>query len=160
MVSKSVVWPRGRTFVAFVNMVADQRKAILEGTMLAIDPSSKSLGWALYKSAELVDSGTIVLTDKAVNRRLQALYDKLNVMDTPDLLVMEKIQGNTSHDYLKYSVGVGMAAIRTDRCILVPISAWKKVVAEVPNYIKTDENDAILIGYTAIRAAEECCGGS
>ena len=123
--------------------------------MLAIDPSSKSMGWALYVASELQNSGVIEVKSPDVNKRLQEAYDCLQTLEIPDVLVIEEIRGAQSHDYLKYSVGVSMAAIRTPVAIAVPIVAWKAVCKTLPEYYKNDENDAKVIGYTTILRARD-----
>lgn len=95
------------------------------------------------------------MSGKDINFRLQELYDQLCGFECPDVVTIEEIKGSHAHDYLKYAIGVSMAAVRTPVVITVPINVWKKVAKLVEGYHKTDENDAIVMGQATVLRAQE-----
>lgn len=139
----------------------------MTGSILAIDPSSGSVssqpGYALYKDMKLVEAGHIRVTPKnSIHKRLWELRDSLmNDFETPDLLVTEHIgsslwgSNNQGALALQYSVGVIMSVFD---CPLVKVSplTWRKYIPD--GYIKTDANDAIMLGYTAMLEAAQMRG--
>lgn len=133
---------------------------ILSGNMLAIDPASKSVGWAYYQEGELADSGTIEVPGKLpVQERLHELYRVVynglkDIM--PDVLVIERIRASNAHINLLWAVGTIIAACPAKVVIECNVSTWKKFC---PNdYEKTDENDAIMIGHAAVECTREATG--
>lgn len=140
------------------------RKAILEGTVLAMDPSSGSFnqkkkeqsypGYALFREGELVESGVVDLNGQELNiwERLRELYDCLeNDFDVPDVLIIERIRGRVAHQYLKWSVGIIGTAVRAPVVIEMPVSTWRSFAGK--DHEKSDENDAIAIGTAAVKLA-------
>lgn len=143
---------------------------ILEGRILAVDPSSgssKSLpGYAIYEKGKLIDSGVIsVDTGKVLNVKLRMIADSLrNEFPVPDVLVIENLppfMGNAGDGpgfgfnksilNLHRSVGAIMSAVPCEPIVEVAPVSWRKNVPD--NYVKSDENDAILMGYTVVRLA-------
>jgi hypothetical protein len=133
----------------------------LSGKVLAIDPASgynSMPGYALFDNGELKDWGVIdIKYDKDVYRRLHQLLVALqSQFQCPDLLVVEgmmpAISGfmNKSATSLQRAVGVTIAAFP---CPVVEVSPmyWHKRCP--PNYVKSDDHDAYMLGYSAIEAA-------
>lgn len=141
------------------------RQLILNGTVLAVDPSSGSYtktngqsypGYALFKAGKLVDSGIIEMDGKDTDiwERLRELYDCLHKeFPKPDVLVVEQIRGGFAHQYLKWSVAVIATAVRAPVVIEMNVKIWKSYVDT--SYLKTDEQDAIWIGKALLRIASE-----
>lgn len=150
-----VKWPKGKTIDAVRRDVALHRETILKGTLLAVDPGSKFAGYAVYKAGVLVESGVIRMGIKEnIQQRLQKLYEELHVLvAAPDIFATEKIRGSMSHEFLKWAVGVSVAAVRAPVLIEVPIAVWQAIKDE--GYEKTDERDAQLIGKSLIWLAKE-----
>ena len=120
---------------------------ILEGTLLAIDPGSNSLGYAIYRASELDISGEI----KGVGQnyeRLHQIADQLVELETPDVLAIELINTNK---VLIWSVGTTIASIQAPHLIEVPIPLWHTLRED--DYVKTDALDAELIGQVVINRA-------
>ena len=130
---------------------------ILTGTVLAIDPASKSVGYALYHKGELVKNGTLEAPGRNVTRRLAWLYDQLSAYQGKiDLLAIEEIRGRMAHTHLIWAVGLIVAAIRPDEMVEVPITMWKALCP--PNYIKSDANDAAKMGEVIMNIARSSNG--
>jgi hypothetical protein len=131
----------------------------LTGTMLAIDPSSGSResqpGFALFNKGILVDAGTIEVTaGDDIHRRLFELRRSLmEDFTVPDVLITELIPPfmntgfNRSILNLHYSVGVVLSVFYCPT-IRIPPTVWRKHIDDA--YIKSDRNDAIMLGYTVI----------
>jgi hypothetical protein len=143
--------------------------AILNGSILSIDPSSGSKnsqpGYAIYRAGQLVDSGFIaVKAGEALHKRLFYLGNCLREQfEKPDVVVTENIppffpkEGesrffNMSIVSLQRAVGVVQAAFDVPVIEVAPIT-WRKNIPD--NYRKTDEADAIMLGLTVIKSA---CG--
>lgn len=124
----------------------------LIGNMLAIDPGSRVMGWAIYVGGMLRLSGTVDMPQgSSISARLCSLREQLNKYFGGykfDVLVMELIPRGTSHIYLHWACGVIVSAVDTRVILQCPISSWKAVTSE--SYHKTDENDAIMLGATAV----------
>lgn len=120
-----------------------------ECDLLAIDPGTTSIGWALYFNGKLENSGRVDLT-RACKRpdlldRLETLMDSLSGFDKPTVLAVENIgKGYTTHKSLLWAVGVIVVRLHPIWLLEVSPATWKKYRDK--NYVKSDENDAILIG--------------
>jgi len=156
-----VKWPKGD---AFYKSVEAHAAKIVTGTMLTVDPSSGSAnsmpGWALFRGGKLVKSGTIKIPlTLNINGRLGYLYDQLVKLRADighiDVLSIELISKNMSHEYLFYAIGVFMAALQADVEIKCPIHCWKAVAKHYPEYEKGDESDAVMFGQTLLARARE-----
>jgi hypothetical protein len=148
--------------------VLEHLEQVLGGRLLAIDPSSGSAqslpGYAIYEKGELIDSGVIdVPTTQAINCKLYQISRCLREeFQAPDVLVIESIAPyfssakggfrNRSVMNLHRGVGAIMAGVNCERLIEVAPASWRQKIPE--DYEKTDENDAIMMGYTVI--AEAC----
>ena len=138
-------------------------KQLREGMVLSIDPSSGSKGsmpgYAIFKAGELIESGTIQLpVGKPLCVRLQTLCQTLQEeFEVPDVLITEAIyfsRNNKAGVSLQRSIGVVLAAFPVNgRVIEVSPNTWRKLRPET--YEKTDENDAIMMGYTALLEVDE-----
>lgn len=136
---------------------------ILGGNVLAIDPSSGSRnsmpGYAVFQEGVLIDSGYIeVARDREFNRKLFLISKTLREeFPTPDVLVVEFIP-----PFMKGS-GFSKSIVSLQRAIGAIIGSIDRPLVEVPpitwhkhapiNYQKTDEKDAIMLGYTAVLTA-------
>ncbi len=151
---KKTNWGGGKQTPGIIRSIEAIASVINTGTLLAIDPASKSLGYALYEAGELTSKGKLVSKKRQVNERLHDLHKQLkNKFKSIDILAVEKIRGSMAHDYLKWSIGVAIVSINSDFMIEVPIQFWKKLRED--DYTKDDDNDAELIGAVLVRIAEE-----
>ncbi len=149
--------------------IAQCYREILEGTMLAIDPSTGSKssrpGFALYKAGELVESGEIAVDLKA--NRSKRLYEIAETVrsefPTPDVLVVEYIppvtyrgsdvkMNGVSLMALQKAIGAIIGANPVEHLLEIPASAWRKY--RPTQYVKTDEWDAICLGICAVETAK------
>jgi Holliday junction resolvasome RuvABC endonuclease subunit len=138
----------------FKKQVQENLDTILNGTILAIDPASVRLGYAVAKKGEVVDQGVIELDSKApINQRLQDIVYTLQNDKEYDILAVEMIRGKMAHVFLKFSVGAVMGGAKAPVCIEVPINVWKAVAGK--DHKKSDTNDAIAMAETLIALAEE-----
>jgi len=147
-------WPGGPSNLRWrkqIGMVAD---LILHGKMMSVDPASNLAGFARFEAGQKIDSGSITLKGGAIQFRLRELCDRLSAYPTPDVLVIEELQG-VIHNHLRWSVAAAMLGARAPDVIFCPIPVWKAVSLVTPGYRKTDENDATCIGQAAILTARE-----
>lgn len=141
---------------------------LVSGVVISIDPSVGSgprgsmPGFAVYKESFFFDSGLITLPVKEdLPYRLQALGSFLSLLYQqyqPDVLIYEDIpaqshgRGAAGHASLLKAVGAILAIPGPDAFVgIMPIS-WKKIAR--PTYVKSDENDAIEIGWVCIQEAK------
>jgi hypothetical protein len=142
--------------------------ALTEGHVLAIDPSSGSRdsmpGYAVFIAGQLVDSGLIeVARGRELNRKLFIIGETLRTQfEVPDVLVVEHIPpfmrgSGFSKSIVALQRAIGMIIGSIDRPLLeVPPITWHKLAPE--GYQKSDEKDAIMIGYAAIWTAHRMVG--
>ena len=129
-------------------LIGQNLDGILDGTMLAIDPGSNSMGYAIFREGEFEISGE--LKGKGVaQKRLHEIADQLVELETPDVLAIELIRKNHT---LIWSIGTTIASVRTQNLIEVPILLWHQLRDE--HYEKTDALDAQLIGQCVINRAK------
>lgn len=143
-------------------------QAILEGNILAVDPSTGSQssmpGYAWFEKGELKESG-IFQIDTGMNRS-KRLYEISRTIreefPTPDGLLVEYIppvrygrggMNTIALMALQKAVGAIIASHPYEVFIEVPTSAWLK--HKPSNYKKTDEWDAICIGLCVVNTALE-----
>jgi hypothetical protein len=151
-------WPQGKALAGMKKQLSGNHELVLTGRMLAIDPASGGSsmpGWAIYEAGQFIAGGVIELRSRdPINKRLQLLMKRLQLdFSDLDVLALEKIRGRSSHDYLKWSVGVTVASCPATVFVEVPTSMWRAIRPE--NYIKTDAADAALIGRIVVLIAEE-----
>lgn len=133
------------------------RNKILDGYVLAVDPASVSLGYALYNKGVLVKSGNLQTPAKgSIGDRLASLTKQL-ATETEQfditVLAIEFLRTGVGHHFLVWSVGAIVSAIPCDHVVEVHTQSWKKLVTS--SYKKSDENDAIAIGAFAVAIAKE-----
>ena len=145
---------------------------VISGTVLAIDPSSGSTnsqpGYAIYQAGRLVDSGLVrIHSGDHISNRLHRLATTLRTeFIKPDILVTENIP-----PFMGEGPGASFATrnvISLHQSIGVIMSIWDVPVVQVSprtwrskipdNYLKSDENDAIMLGWTAINRGRELVG--
>lgn len=130
------------------------KKAILHGSLLAIDPGSRSLGWARFEAGQLLISGAYEApTSMPAHKRLVKIADQLSQWTCPNILAIERMfKFNPS---LVWSVGMSIVVTRPQDLIEVNVRAWKKFAEEDDGYEKSDEWDAIMIGRCVIETARQ-----
>lgn len=157
---RPIQWPA--KYFKFYAQIRAASNLLLNGTVLAIDPSSggsSQPGWALFKAGQLVGQGEIQLPSKrTINDRLQVLYDEVyKLTDTrPDMLILECVsKGTMAHPFLVWSIGTVIAAARAHAMTECPINVWKAVAKAMHEYEKTNASDAVLIGQSLILLAQK-----
>lgn len=153
----NIKWPGGKSSSDFRAQVRRFAKQIVGGEIVAIDPGTHFCGWCKFEQGVMVDSGTINMKPNApIQGRLPQLYDGLSPLSgTITMVAIEKIVAPTVHYYLRWSIGVAIASLRSYYLIEVPIPVWKAVAAATPDYKKTDEWDAKMIGLSVLLTARE-----
>lgn len=145
------------------------RDALLRESLLVIDPScgseSSQPGWAVYCSGKLGESGVLSIDpNEPLWWRLQALHDQLKDLveeHQPSILIYEEIsprawggRAASGHASLLKAVGVTLGSTHgVETCIGIRPSTWKKLVR--PTYRKSDEADAIEMGWVMLQLAAE-----
>lgn len=141
---------------------------ILEGRILAFDPSSSSAssspGYSLWEKGILLESGTLELPHGIpLHERLYNLReDIVKEFETPDLLMVERIAPMFAGSAGKFagqpasvialhrSIGVIMSSFKTKILEISPVQ-WRRNVED--DYPKSDSNDATMIGFCAVKEA-------
>lgn len=141
-------------------------KEILDGIMLSIDPSigstSSMPAWAAYQAGILLRSGVILIDcTMSTPLRLQALNYAIRQLIKnwdPDVLVYENITdipfkgyAARGHASLHKALGAILSISGPEKYVGILPGSWKKMVR--PEYVKSDENDAIELGWVAIQEA-------
>jgi len=142
---------------------------LLHGTVLAIDPSSGSAnsqpGYAIFEGGRFVDCGVINLPRGSdLNVRLYQLGKTLREsFTTPNVLVTEKISPIANGSFnarsmasLQKAIGVTISSFNCPLVEVSPIS-WRKNIP-LDGYVKRDDHDAVLMGFTAILVAHRMNG--
>lgn len=132
----------------------------MTGTVLAIDPSSGSVGsqpgFALFREGRLVEAGTIRVTpgDDIHARLFELRRSLMEDFTTPDVLVTENIPPfmgggfNRAILNLHYSVGVILSVFLAKTIRVTPIT-WQKNISK-DSYCKSDTHDSIMMGLKVI----------
>lgn len=117
-------------------------------------------GYAVFVGGVLVDSGIIAVpTGRPLNVRLKYIADTLREKFlSPDVLVLEEIPPfrNKAAIVLFQAMGAVMAGVETREMLLVSPLTWHALADEKfgPGiYTKTDEKDAVMLGWAAFAAA-------
>jgi len=138
------------------DQIKGHKKEILEGTMLAIDPSSSSArsdpAWALFHKGKLVESGIIPVDKKQpIYEKLREQFDWIYGMygEGLDVIAVEKIR--KGHAYLRWSSCLAFLACRAPLVLELSPVTWHNFVGD--NYDKSDEQDAITIGECIVHLA-------
>lgn len=121
------------------------------GSFLAIDPASRSMGWAYFMNGSLIDSGTVEAKGD-VHQRLAVMYHFVEEFDI-DAMAIEFIGGARAHRYLSWACGAIAAAQPDVPLIEVKTNLWKKFVDK--DYTKDDEEDAKCIGRCVVGIAND-----
>ena len=136
----------------FTPDVAKYLQLILHGRVLAIDPASKSMGWAMYYKGELVNSGEIAAPKMNTAPAWKRIGDMMAVLGargmTFDVMLIEKLGKNVP---LIWSVGAAIGVLKPQVMIEVHYQKWHPFRPD--DYIKTDKLDAELIGLAVITEA-------
>lgn len=138
---------------SFADSVRKHSHAITTGTLLSIDPASggtSAPGYAAFRGGEMLESGTLKIGKGSIQSRLRAIYECLQNTN-PDVLVIEKIRGNMAHEFLRWSVGVIVAATCPTVLIECPTSTWRSHAGKA--HKKSDEADAVAIGKCTLAKA-------
>lgn len=145
---------------------------LLSGRVLAIDPSSGSAesqpGYAIFEGGNLVDSGYISIgKGDRISGRLYRLGRALREeFPQPDVLVTENIPpfmgrgdgggfGTRAVIHLHQSIGVVMS-IWDVPVVRVTPRTWQSMIP--PLYQKTDEADAIMLGWASLQTGRRLAG--
>ncbi len=134
----------------FTKDVGQFYSKILHGTLLAIDPASISMGWALYKQGELDSSGEFERKKGPPWKRIGDLMTLVQLLPEADVLAIEKIGKNRP---LIWSVGAVIGVLRPKAMIETHYSKWHPYREE--SYTKSDRLDAELIGLAVIEEARK-----
>ena len=149
--------------------IVQHLEPLLQGIVLAIDPSSGSEksqpGYALFDHGQLVDSGLVrIRSGDALSNRLHRLAASLREdFPQPHVVITENIppfmgEGNAAKFAtrnvisLHQSIGVVMS-VWDAPVLLVSPRTWRSHIPD--NYFKSDENDAIMIGWTVLKKSKE-----
>lgn len=149
--------------------IARHAQDLARGCVLSIDPSigsgksGSNPGWALYQAGTLESSGVIVLKPgKEIPLRLQQLAGHVyDLYDTysPTILIYEDVPSSgygrsaISQASLHKAIGAILSVPGPLGFVgIMPIS-WTKLTR--PGYVKSDENDAIEIGWICIEEAKK-----
>ncbi len=139
---------------------------ILEGKILAVDPSTGSKsslpGFAWFEKGQLIESGVIEV-NLNTNKSLR-LYEIARTIredfDKPDILIVEYIppmvyskskMSGVSLMALQKAIGAIIGAQPFENLLEIPEPAWRH--HKPPDYVKSDEYDAISLGLCAINTA-------
>lgn len=153
-------------------IAANNRNKIVNGIILAIDPSSgrsSSMGWAVIDHGTYVASGTKkppILRSGETLEHIRRMVNDLVSEYLPDVVVIEALRGPNVPSALMWAVGAILAGTSTDYDILevqMPIPTWKTYIANAVSfagkspsrYVKGDENDAIAMGECLYSLAKE-----
>lgn len=155
----------GKTTRAYES-TSQNLKGLLEGVILAIDPSvgsnSSMPGWAVYRAGQLVSSGILEIPPHEtiwsrlcrLSNGIRKLYEKYS----PDVLVYEEIPaqrhgfGNAeAHASLLKAVGAILSVPGPEGYVGIYPTSWKKQART--SYVKSDEADAIELGWVILELA-------
>jgi hypothetical protein len=145
----------------------ENRKLLLEGVVLSIDPSigstSSQPGWAAYRAGEFLRKGTIPISPELpVWKRLRMLVNgvrHLYLEFNPDVLVyeeitsanMNKFRNAAGHASLLKALGAILSVPGPDGYVGIFPRSWQANARD--SYVKSDENDAAELGYVVIELA-------
>jgi len=149
----------------YMKAIVDCADCILNGTLLAIDPSTGSKssmpGFAVFEKGILIESGIIQVDLKG--NRAQKLYQINHTLRTdfgaPDVVAVESAgyfiskMNPASIISLQRAIGAVIAAWPVKCLVEVPSNVWQRY--QFKGYIKGDEADSICIGLTVIAKAKE-----
>ena len=151
-----IKWPKGPSIDNFNKIIVKNSTEILYGRVMAIDPGSRSAGYAIFDKGVLIEKGKVtVIGSLSINARLHQIAKEMSKDPPPDILLIEDIgKGRMAHEYLKYSVGAILSGYPTPSLIFYPITIWKAYAKAIGMTEKDDDIDAELIGASAIELAK------
>lgn len=154
MVNTMIKWPKGADMARLRFLIQKHIRAVQEGRWIVIDPAISS-GYAVYEKGILIHSGTIKCrAAEDVQKRSRAIHELFSTETEPyDFMAIERIRGTMAPATLMFNVGAYMACVPTNECIEVPIPVWNKL--KTIDYVKSDKNDAELMGQAILMIAEE-----
>ena len=147
---------------------------LTQGTVYSIDPSigsaSSQPGYAVWTAGELEDSGIIRLgcskTAKTPSRLHHLRMSLEKSFGKPDVVVVERIVANpraaayNNTTAVKANQAIGVVMAQWDVPVIeVSPTSWKSTAKTLSGYQKTDEWDAIAIGWCVIVKAKEYLEG-
>lgn len=155
-----VKWPQGRSITKFEKVVRTHAISLIHRTVIAIDPGTKSAGYAVFEEGKLTESGVIkVAQTLPINTRLYQIA-KGSPKLPADVLIVEDIgKGAMAHVYLKFAVGAILATYPYSQVLFCPISIWKAYAKAHGIVDKNDELDAQCMGKALIQWAKELTDG-
>jgi len=145
---------------AYEVTVGKLAKLILNGRVLAIDPSSGSRdslpGYAIYEHDRITENGVVGLDYKQpIQHRLNKLFHFVDDLGHFDVLVIERIRGAQAHAYLHWAVGTVIAACRAEHVLEIPTTTWKKLARSIADYEKSDAVDALMMLGATLKIAQD-----
>jgi hypothetical protein len=150
-----IKWIKGKDINKVRKFCKKHHELVLKGKLLSFDPASRSAGIAYYDCGILIEKGTIELDDKPIAQRLNQLYKEVSdfAIGKPDVVAIETLRGNMSHQYLMWAAGVMVGATITEHVVEIPQNLWKCCAPS--DYVKSDEDDAEWVGRALIEIAKE-----
>ena len=146
-------WPKGIDMARLHKLVKTHKNIIQTGRWIVIDPAISS-GYAVYEKGVMIHSGTIICkAADDIQKRSRALHEFFSTEEPYDFMAIERIRGSMAPASLMFIVGAYMACIPAKACIEIPIPVWGKL--KTADYIKSDKQDAELMGQALLILAEE-----
>lgn len=139
--------------------------AALTGRMLCIDPSSGGStrigvkgvsGWALFENGKPIESGTIAFPfAQFTHNRIKEVFKKFDgLFDKVDILVLEEIPSSRqTQKSLIQACGAIISAVNWEGVFEVNVKTWQSIANQWGGWEKTDEQDALYMGYAAVAIA-------
>lgn len=149
---RKIKWPNGRDTAKLRAFAKAHRDLIMGGTILAIDPASKSAGYAIFNCGILQESGALEVEGPISQRLNDLFYAIVDLGVEPDIMTVETIR-KTGHLYLRWSCGTVVAAADATHTVEIPTNQWRTLAP--PDYVKSDAGDAELMGLVLIEYARE-----
>lgn len=155
-----VKWPFGPYMDKTGRALVHRRNELFEGTVLAIDPATgrySNAGYALFKKGEMVENGVIPTSQaKGIIDSLNQLHDWIKRKTrNVDLIVIEDLKGPKIAKQLHWSTGAILSGSRCRKFVEIHLHIWKALAKVTPDYYKSDENDAKMIGMSSILLARD-----
>ena len=129
-----------KTHLQIASKLKSLKDKIENGTMVVIDPSSKSMGYCVTVDGKIDQNGVIKTTKATIGERLRDLFEQVSQLPQADVVIIEFVRTGTGHQYLVWSVGVAAAAANSSITIEIPTSMWSKY--KDSEYYKSDAMDA------------------
>jgi len=144
-------------YVKVCQKILKHKDIILNGTVLAIDPASKDMGYCLAVNGEVVKNGVWqAVPSRGVSKRLAQIGDmgrKDMRSEMVDLVLVEKVRTSTGNYMLVNSVGTAYDIANAKYAIEIPTYLWKKVIDA--DYYKDDAMDSLYMWKLAYKVCTE-----